>query len=48
MSAKSGAKEGRNLKFAIVDEVHEMKDDKNSYACSNIFLLHKKNQFTLK
>ncbi|MBS6561987.1 MAG: hypothetical protein KH328_01405 [Staphylococcus sp.] len=28
MSAKSGAKEGRNLKFAIVDEVHEMKDDK--------------------
>lgn len=26
MSAKSGAKEGRNLKIAIVDEVHEMKD----------------------
>ena len=26
MSAKSGAKEGRNLKLVIVDEVHEMKD----------------------
>ncbi len=26
MSAKSGAKEGRNLKIVIVDEVHEMKD----------------------
>ncbi|MDR1093458.1 MAG: terminase large subunit [Clostridiales bacterium] len=26
MSAKMGAKEGRNLKIAIVDEVHEMKD----------------------
>ena len=26
MSAKSGAKEGRNLKTVIVDEVHEMKD----------------------
>lgn len=27
MSAKSGAKEGRNLKIVIVDEVHEMKDN---------------------
>lgn len=27
MSAKSGAKEGRNLKCAMVDEVFEMKDD---------------------
>lgn len=26
MSAKSGAKEGRNLKIVIVDEVHEMQD----------------------
>ena len=26
MSAKAGAKEGRNLKLVIVDEVHEMKD----------------------
>lgn len=26
MSARSGAKEGRNLKIVIVDEVHEMKD----------------------
>lgn len=26
MSAKSGAKEGRNLKFVIVDEIHEMPD----------------------
>lgn len=26
MSARSGAKEGRNLKTVIVDEVHEMKD----------------------
>jgi len=26
MSARQGAKEGRNLKIAIVDEVHEMKD----------------------
>lgn len=26
MSAKAGAKEGRNLKIVIVDEVHEMKD----------------------
>ncbi len=26
MSAKQGAKEGRNLKIVIVDEVHEMKD----------------------
>ena len=28
MSAKSGAKEGRNLKIVIVDEVHEMEDRK--------------------
>lgn len=28
MSAKGGAKEGRNLKIAIVDEVHEMLNDK--------------------
>lgn len=27
MSAKMGAKEGRNLKIAIVDEVHEMEDN---------------------
>ena len=27
MSAKMGAKEGRNLKTVVVDEVHEMKDD---------------------
>lgn len=27
MSAKGGAKEGRNLKMAIVDEIHEMQDD---------------------
>ena len=26
MSAKQGAKEGRNIKIAIVDEIHEMKD----------------------
>lgn len=27
MSAKTGAKEGRNLKIVVADEVHEMKDD---------------------
>lgn len=27
LSAKTGAKEGKNVDFAIVDEVHEMKDD---------------------
>lgn len=27
MSAKSGAKEGRNLKIVVADEVHEMKDN---------------------
>lgn len=27
LSARSGAKEGRNIDFAIVDETHEMKDD---------------------
>lgn len=27
LSAKTGAKEGKNIDFAIVDEVHEMKDD---------------------
>lgn len=31
MSAKSGAKEGRNLKIVIVDEVHEMKDGSTIY-----------------
>ena len=27
MSAKTGAKEGRNLKLVVTDEIHEMKDD---------------------
>ena len=27
LSAKTGAKEGKNVDFAIIDEVHEMKDD---------------------
>ena len=27
LSAKTGAKEGKNIDFAIVDETHEMKDD---------------------
>jgi len=27
LSAKTGAKEGKNIDFAIIDEVHEMKDD---------------------
>lgn len=27
LSAKTGAKEGKNVDFALVDEVHEMKDD---------------------
>lgn len=27
LSAKTGAKEGKNVDFAVVDEVHEMKDD---------------------
>lgn len=27
LSAKTGAKEGKNIDFAVVDEVHEMKDD---------------------
>lgn len=27
LSARSGAKEGRNVDFAVVDEVHEMKDN---------------------
>ena len=27
LSAKTGAKEGKNIDFALVDEVHEMKDD---------------------
>ena len=27
LSAKTGAKEGKNVDFALVDEIHEMKDD---------------------